>query len=472
MPTLHNELDHAHVTPAVLEVMVLWGTTILAIEYLELEGEIVLGDAKDSIARLPARALGASHFVVAKARAGSFTVMAPESASMTIDGFHVADSRDIEMTSGQRARITLGDFEIRVAVLPEADKLAPVPIFDRLREGGVGYIAAAGLLHGALFGTFAYFQPDLLADEESAETRAKRLSTIRQYLRASAEPEREVSHEPVESTPSAPAPGGGARAMGSEGKLGKEGVTPADRRYGIAGRADEPNPVPSRERAIAEARDFGAIGLLASLSGDMNAPVAPWGDAIARGRDPKSALGNMFGAIIGESAGMNGLGLSGTGEGGGGPFKGIGLDSIGSLGHFAGPPGTGPGGFGNCTREPCGQNLRPHVPRGPRLREAGKTEVNGRLPPEVIQRVVRQNFGRFRSCYESGLRANPSLEGRVVTRFVIDRSGAVTHAADGGSDLPDKAVVGCVTRAFHALSFPEVQGGVVRIVYPLMFTPG
>ena len=29
----------------------------------------------------------------------------------------------------------------------------------------------------------------------------------------------------------------------------------------------------------------------------------------------------------------------------------------------------------------------------------------GTLPPEVIQRTVRANFGRFRRCYESHLRS-------------------------------------------------------------------
>jgi len=66
----------------------------------------------------------------------------------------------------------------------------------------------------------------------------------------------------------------------------------------------------------------------------------------------------------------------------------------------------------------------------------GSTAVNGRLPPEVIQRIVRQNFGRFRLCYENGARTAPSLKGRVSVRFVIDRTGAVVGAADAGSDLP------------------------------------
>ena len=100
------------------------------------------------------------------------------------------------------------------------------------------------------------------------------------------------------------------------------------------------------------------------------------------------------------------------------------------------------------------------------------TTVSGRLPPEVIQRIVRQNYGRFRMCYEQGLSKNPNLEGRVSVRFVIGRDGAVSNAANGGSDLPNAGVVDCVVRAYYGLSFPQPEGGIVTVVYPIMFSPG
>ena len=107
----------------------------------------------------------------------------------------------------------------------------------------------------------------------------------------------------------------------------------------------------------------------------------------------------------------------------------------------------------------------------PNVRE-GATTVNGRLPPEVIRRIVRQNFGRFRLCYENGLLGNPALQGRVAARFVIDASGAVAAASDGGSDLPDATVVACVLRGFGNLSFPQPEAGTVTVVYPIIFAPG
>ena len=102
----------------------------------------------------------------------------------------------------------------------------------------------------------------------------------------------------------------------------------------------------------------------------------------------------------------------------------------------------------------------------------GATSVSGRLPPEVIQRIVRQNFGRFRLCYENGLRNNPNLQGRVGVNFVIGRDGAVSQVQNGGSDLPDSGVVQCVVRAFYGLSFPQPEGGIVTVGYPIMFSPG
>jgi hypothetical protein len=153
------------------------------------------------------------------------------------------------------------------------------------------------------------------------------------------------------------------------------------------------------------------------------------------------------------------------GEQGGGRGEGIGLGNIGTIGHGAGS-GTGQG-FGSGHGRLSGS----HRTKPPQVR-MGATSVSGRLPPEVIQRIVRQNFGRFRLCYENGLRNNPNLQGRVGVRFVIGRDGAVSNTSNGGSDMPDSGVVNCVVRSFQSLSFPQPEGGIVTVVYPIMFSPG
>jgi hypothetical protein len=110
------------------------------------------------------------------------------------------------------------------------------------------------------------------------------------------------------------------------------------------------------------------------------------------------------------------------------------------------------------------------VPRFQGPRYASPT-VNGRLDPQVIQRIVRLNDGRYRFCYQNGLRADPGLQGRVTVKFVIDRHGSVGVASDGGSDIPDQTVRQCVVQSFMSLSFPEPDSGTVTVIYPIVFSP-
>ncbi|HEU5072620.1 MAG TPA: AgmX/PglI C-terminal domain-containing protein, partial [Polyangiaceae bacterium] len=231
----------------------------------------------------------------------------------------------------------------------------------------------------------------------------------------------------------------------------------------VEGPSDNPDPHLARMQAVNEAASF---GMVAMLTGDPNAPTSPWGRDTALGLDAVSAQGGMWGDEIGAAFGSGGLGLSGIGEGGGGNSLGsIGLGNIG-FGH-----GAGLGledGFGNGV----GSTRGGRAPKDPPRMRQGNLTVSGRLPPEVIQRVVRQNFGRFRMCYERGLTANPNLTGRVAVRFAISRDGSVSTAQNGGSDLPDSKVIGCVVSAFYGVSFPKPDNGIVTVTYPIMFSPG
>lgn len=105
------------------------------------------------------------------------------------------------------------------------------------------------------------------------------------------------------------------------------------------------------------------------------------------------------------------------------------------------------------------------------MRSTGELVLSGRLAPEVIQRTVRQNYGRFRLCYERGLVRNPNLSGRIAVRFAIDSAGRVLHASVGESSLPDSEVVSCVVSAYFGLSFPAREQGIVTVVYPIAFSP-
>ncbi|HEY8040552.1 MAG TPA: DUF2330 domain-containing protein [Polyangiaceae bacterium] len=106
----------------------------------------------------------------------------------------------------------------------------------------------------------------------------------------------------------------------------------------------------------------------------------------------------------------------------------------------------------------------------PVLRQ-GATTVAGPMPLEVIQRIVRQNYGRFRLCYENALRQNPSLKGRVTLSFTVTPAGDVTAVSTAGSDLPDAAAVQCMARGVGNLSFPTAEKP-TKVKYPLELSMG
>jgi hypothetical protein len=222
-----------------------------------------------------------------------------------------------------------------------------------------------------------------------------------------------------------------------------------------------------RERALAEASTWGILGMLPSaMPTDPNAPAVPWGSTL-RGSDDVSAFGRLYGRDIGDAFGT-GLDLSGLEEGGGGQAHAIGMGGMPGLGHTGTCTGPGP-----CDGIGHGIGLHPggYVPHRPSAPRYGNPQTNGRLPAEVIQRIVRQNDGRYRFCYENGLKNNPNLQGRVSVRFLIDRNGAVAVASDAGSDIPDESVRRCVVSSFTALSFPPPDSGIVTVVYPIVFSP-
>jgi hypothetical protein len=306
-----------------------------------------------------------------------------------------------------------------------------------------------------------------LTDGEGVDS--DQLILMQAFLNASAEREREVT--PAEESAADKEPAGGetgAAAQGAEGAMGKTDAPAANLRAARKGPAEKSEPQPL---AIEMARDFGMVGILSAGTFDPESVSAAWAAANSLGADAVSAQGNMWGDVIGEAGGTNALGLLSLGDGGGGKHQGIGLGEVGTwgtLGNCEGPDcrGLGPGGPGTFARP----GLADRKPTGISMRTAVPT-VSGRLPKEVVQRIVRQNHGRFRLCYEKGLTQNPNLTGRVAVRFLIGSDGSVANAASGGSSLPNSEVATCVVRAFYGLSFPKPDAGTVSVTYPITFSP-
>lgn len=124
-----------------------------------------------------------------------------------------------------------------------------------------------------------------------------------------------------------------------------------------------------------------------------------------------------------------------------------------------------------------GLGLRPANGAGsappPRPEPARATPtVSGRVPAEVIQRVLRGKNDALQACWE-GARTTPTgVQERVVVRFVIDPRGAVASAVDAGSTTSSARLVDCVLGVFRSTVFPAPEGSAITVVYPLLFGEG
>lgn len=475
-------------TPArAVEVVIRWGTTTLHVAHLTPPRPFFLGESTDKAHPcdflLPAEKLGATRIpLLLTGAGGQVRLVVPSNAkgTITLAGQAtrnvsemmtsaapcalLANAVEIPLPEGSKAELEIGDVQFAISTV-HAGRAA----FGRFALDGRGlpYQALSLLLHASLLAATAFFLPTMAMADENGIT-DERLYLLQTMSEAHAEREPELKKDESTADNKSPAGGTGAEATGSAGKMGSQVSTHTSGQYGLAGPKDNVDVRPSRAQALRDAADFGMIGLLnAGLGGDPNAVTVAWGGDVTSGRDAKNALGNMWGQTIDEAGGAGGLGLSGIGEGGDGRYNGIGLGHIGTVGHGN---GLGDGQeFGNGRSH--GVLKGTHVAKAPGIVRVGVANVSGRLPSEIIQRTVRQNFGRFKFCYEAGLRNNPSLQGRVSVRFIIGRDGAVSSSQNGGSDLPDASVVSCVTRAFFGLSFPQPENGIVTVTYPIVFSP-
>lgn len=470
--------EECEVAVAAVEIMIRWGATVLHVAELAPPRSFHVGESEKGEAKsdffLPAEKLGARRVPVVLADHGSVKLVIPSGAtgSVTLPGAaakSVADlgasaepcaelpgALQIALPTGTRAQIEIGGMSFEVSAGHAGKKAGR----GRLTGESLPYTGLSFLIHAGLLAATALFMPQMAMAGEDRVSDEQRYELIHALSAAEAMKEAEQKQEEKTVEDNKPTSGGdvGAASKGEMGKAGSVASRNTNGRFGVRGDGGE--QFLSRSEALQQARDFGMIGILQSMEGSMNTPTTPWGRELANGSDDRNAKGNIFGTTIDDAAGSGGLNLSGIGEGGGFSGEGIGVGRVGTIGHdFT-------GGSGHST----GRLNNQHRVRSPSMVHVGTTVVQGRIPPEVIQRVVRQNFGRFKACYENGLRNNPNLAGRVAVRFVIGRDGDVSNVANGGSDLPDSGVVSCVTRAFYGLSFPHPENGIVTVTYPIVFS--
>jgi hypothetical protein len=239
------------------------------------------------------------------------------------------------------------------------------------------------------------------------------------------------------------------RHKGDEGQMGKKDAPKTNGRS--APKAIDPNAKELVKNS----------GLLAALgkgrgTGGLSTVFGQGG----LGGDLKGAIGNMYGPVVGDSRGVGGLGLKGTGTGGGGAGETIGIGAVGTKGRGGGLGGYGSGVGGLGAKRDRDVAIA-----------TGETKVLGAIDPELIRKVIRDHADQVRYCYEQQLTLNPKLGGKVAIKWQINADGRASATILDPSvpiDSDGLRTVGeCIMSRIRTWEFPKPKGGGMAIVtYP------
>ena len=106
------------------------------------------------------------------------------------------------------------------------------------------------------------------------------------------------------------------------------------------------------------------------------------------------------------------------------------------------------------------------------LRGGGDIGGSGEFDAAAVQKQIKLRLKSITRCYESELRKNPSLAGKVTVTFTIQERGNVTDARASENTTGSPSVAQCVTRTISRFRFnPGPSGGSVTFRYPFVFQP-
>jgi hypothetical protein len=84
---------------------------------------------------------------------------------------------------------------------------------------------------------------------------------------------------------------------------------------------------------------------------------------------------------------------------------------------------------------------------------------------------VRARIGLIRACYESALKRNPHLAGRLSIRFTILATGGLADVSAGPGSLGAPEVAACVVNTMRSWRTQFRPAAPVAVEYPFLFAP-
>lgn len=424
-----------------LEVATLWGDHVLSVNTYTKNGLTIGGDEKSDVVlegidfQLVCYDLGGYSVQFDARMTGVFQTRdqimtfqeAIENGSAISTGRHFS----LPLDSQTSVRLDLDDMTFLIHLTD-----VPLPIGNKnsIDKTTIPYIGISGLGHLLLL-FLAMMIPDSARamDLDMFEAEDRFVQILLDPIEEIPEPS---NHEGSEESAS--------KYVGDEGQAGDESSKQANKKLAIKGDAEDITLKRARDREIATSAGIASQLMVSSPFGESSETI---------GNDVIAAIGNLDGYEKGDSFGLNGLGVKGTGRGGDGDERGLGIDDMGTktatgIGTHGGRRGVGP-------NKPWERKTRQ-----PKLIPDGRGALmEGGLDRSIIQRIVRQHRRELKYCYEQGLQKNKNLSGTVKLKFIVSAMGTVISARVLSTTLKNRKVESCMTQRVRRWNFPASKGG-------------
>ncbi|MBI5609633.1 MAG: AgmX/PglI C-terminal domain-containing protein [Deltaproteobacteria bacterium] len=187
----------------------------------------------------------------------------------------------------------------------------------------------------------------------------------------------------------------------------------------------------------------------------------------------RNAIAQVFGGDGDEGAvqaamGARGLGMRGTGAGGGGSIGNSGRVTIGGQASVGKSEESAVHGVEALPD----RSMIPAKAPGAKVAQ-GRGDIAGVCEQNDVAKHLRQRQSALSSCYQEQLKRNPDLRGKVRLRWTIDRSGTAVNVEVEQNTTGSVELGQCLVHKIKAIHFDPPKSGTCTIAWPMVFnTPG
>ncbi|MCA9516727.1 MAG: AgmX/PglI C-terminal domain-containing protein [Myxococcales bacterium] len=477
-----------------LEVALLWGETVLAVESFDKPEVISIGEAKGCRFTVPQEVLGGKRFDLVVPSNGRFAV---DISNPNIEGDLLVGGavkslaelrggqKQFPITEPVRGRLRVGPFTLLLTYGPKPTRAGIRGLAQPDYDAWI-YIAVSAIVHIAFLIVLYYLPEDMMMsqrDPRQAKERALQVLRVdpkeeEEELKKKEEEQKELEKKKVGESET-PGTLEDLRDVQVENPSEVPVETPSPNRTELVNKLDrkkqeresfeQMSPEERKERAKQLAQQTALNQQLADENPLFNQLLATNPDlnqnqlkirALTSRSDPSSpsdsfAEGSLdpFGGTL--SPGSGGFQAADGGLSPGGP---------------GGPGGPAVGGLRNPGRD--GRNigdigLQDRTPE-PKIQQL-PVRLVGELDAKTVQQYIRRYLSGIKWCYQDRLQQNRKLQGKLTLAFTILPNGGVHDARTTNSTLGDAELEACIAKKMSRWKFPTPKdGGLVEVAYPLI----